>query len=114
MDPFSAEHILPRAAGGKTMLDNLALACQGCNGCKHSRTEAIDPVSNRLAPLYHPRQQRWHDHFAWNADCTLLIGLTPTGRVTILELQMNRLGLVNFRRVLYAAGEHPPDVMSDW
>ena len=28
---FSIEHIIPRQLGGETTLDNLALACQGCN-----------------------------------------------------------------------------------
>lgn len=28
---FSIEHILPISKQGKTTLDNLALACQGCN-----------------------------------------------------------------------------------
>ena len=111
MDPFSVEHILPRSAGGKSTLDNLALACLGCNSYKHTKTEAFDVVSNRMAALYHPRQQRWQEHFAWNADCTQLIGLTPTGRVTIVELQLNRPGLLNLRRLLYAAGEHPPEAM---
>lgn len=114
MDPFSAEHIVPRSVGGKTTLDNLALACLGCNSYKHTKTEGVDPVSNQKASLYHPRRQRWQEHFAWNTDCTLLIGLTPSGRVTILELQLNRPGLVNFRRLLYAAGEHPPEAMGLW
>jgi 5-methylcytosine-specific restriction endonuclease McrA len=28
---FSIEHIKPQSKGGETSLDNLALACQGCN-----------------------------------------------------------------------------------
>ena len=59
-------------------------------------------------PLFHPREQRWEEHFTWNSDFTLIIGLTPTGRATISALQLNRSGLVNLRRVLYAIGEHPP------
>ena len=105
---FSSEHILPRHLGGETTLNNLALACQGCNNHKYTKTEARDPLSGNLAPLYHPRQQRWHDHFAWNDDFSLIIGLTPIGRVTIEALQMNREELVNLRHVLYAMGEHPP------
>jgi hypothetical protein len=105
---FSIEHIIPRHAGGETTLDNLALACQGCNNHKYTKTEARAPVSDNLVPLYHPRQQRWHDHFAWSDDFTLVIGLTPTGRATIQALHLNREELVNLRRVLYAMGEHPP------
>jgi hypothetical protein len=38
----------------------------------------------------------------------MMIGLTATGSATIEALQLNRSGLVNLRRVLYAVGEHPP------
>jgi hypothetical protein len=38
----------------------------------------------------------------------LIVGLTPTGRATIEALKLNREPLVNLRRLLYAAGEHPP------
>jgi len=105
---FSVEHIKPRSVGGKTTLDNLALACQGCNNHKYNKIEAHDPVSSKMAPLYHPRQQQWYKHFSWSKDFTLIVGLTPTGRATVEALQLNREGLVNLRRVLYAAGEHPP------
>jgi hypothetical protein len=106
--PFSVEHIKPRSRGGKTTLDNLALACQGCNNHKYTKTEGRDLLGGDIVPLYHPRQQQWHDHFAWNDDFTLIIGLTPTGRATVEALQLNREGVVNLRRVLYAAGAHPP------
>jgi len=108
MQPFSIEHILPGSKRGPTDLDNLALACQGCNNHKYNKTHAPDPVTGDRVPLYHPRQQRWHDHFSWNHDYTLVVGLTPTGRATAAALQLNRPGLVNLRRILYAASEHPP------
>jgi hypothetical protein len=38
----------------------------------------------------------------------MIIGLTPIGRTTVEALQLNREGVVNLRRVLYAMGEHPP------
>ena len=105
---FSVEHIVPRDKGGATALDNLALSCQGCNGHKYNKTEGRDPVSRQFVPLYHPRQEQWRDHFVRSHDCTLIVGLTPTGRATVEELRLNREGLVNLRRVLYAMGEHPP------
>jgi hypothetical protein len=108
IQPFSIEHIIPRSASGETGLDNLALSCQGCNNHKYNKTEGRDPVSGDTVPLYHPRKQRWSNHFAWNDDFTLIIGLTPTGRSTVEALQLNREGVVNLRRVLYAMGEHPP------
>jgi hypothetical protein len=50
----------------------------------------------------------WEDHFAWNDDFTTVLGLTPTGRATVAALSLNRAGLINLRRVLYAVNEHPP------
>ena len=108
MPGFSVEHILPGSKKGPTGLDNLALACQGCNNHKYNKTDSPDPVTGDRVPLYHPRQQRWRDHFSWNHRCTVIVGLTPTGRATVEALQLNRAGLVNLRRILYLAGEHPP------
>jgi hypothetical protein len=109
-DPFSIEHIIPRSRGGPSQLSNLALACQGCNNRKYTSVESTDSVTGQTIPLYHPRQQRWNDHFAWSEDYTVVLGLTPTGRATIEKLQLNRPGIVNLRRVLALAGEHPPRI----
>lgn len=99
---------MPRVTGGQTDLDNLALACQGCNNHKYTRTEAIDTVTGDIVPLFHPRHHVWDEHFAWTEDFLLMIGLTPTGRATIEALKLNRTGVINLRRVLQAIGEHPP------
>ncbi|NJM07065.1 HNH endonuclease [Candidatus Gracilibacteria bacterium] len=105
---FSVEHIRPRDKGGLSMLENLALSCQGCNNYKYNKTDGIDPITGLPAPLFHPRQQMWGEHFTWNDDYTLMIGLTSTGRATVDTLQVNRPGVVNLRRVLYTSGDHPP------
>lgn len=107
-DTFSIEHILPLARSGSQTLENLALACQGCNNRKFISVEALDPVNGERVALFHPRLQRWDDHFMWSADATQIIGLTPTGRATCEKLQLNRAGVVNLRRVLTDAGWHPP------
>jgi hypothetical protein len=106
---FSLEHILPQSRGGKTTLDNLALSCQGCNNHKYTSTEGRDPVTKEPASLFHPRRQRWRDHFTWSPDYVYIIGITPTGRATVELLQLNRERLLNMRRVLHGAGEHPPE-----
>lgn len=108
--PFAIDHIIPLSRGGKTVLDNLALICQGCNGSKYNKVTAVDPITNRPLPLFHPRQHQWREHFAWNQSCTHMIGLTPIGRATIGTLQLNRPELINLRTVLYAIGDHPPEL----
>lgn len=105
---FSVEHIIPVSQQGETTVDNLALACQGCNNHKYNKTQGRDPVTLEVVNFYHPRQQQWEEHFIWNEDYTTIIGLTPTGRCTIEALKLNRPGLTNLRRILYKTGNHPP------
>jgi hypothetical protein len=87
--------------------ENLAFACQGCNNHKYTKTDAIDPVSGEVMPLFHPRRDRWRDHFVWSHDFSRIIGLTAKGRATVETLRLNRPGLVNLRRALFLHGEHP-------
>lgn len=105
---FVMEHIVPIAAGGETALNNLALACGGCNGHKHTKRMGSDPVSQIQVSLFHPRHQSWDEHFAWSADFLQVVGLTPAGRATVNALSLNRPGIVNMRRLLLLAGLHPP------
>jgi 5-methylcytosine-specific restriction endonuclease McrA len=105
---FSVEHIVPRDRGGTDSPGNLALSCQGCNNHKFTKVEGGDPATGDIVPLFHPRQQRWQEHFQWSEDFTHIVGTTRTGRATVEALHLNRPGLVNLRRMLRAAGEHPP------
>ena len=107
-EPFSVEHIVPRYTGGLTVESNLALSCQGCNNHKAIKTVARDPVTGLPASLFNPREENWSEHFTWSDDYTTVQGMTPMGRATVAALRLNREGLVNMRRVLYAMGEHPP------
>ena len=105
---FHCEHIRPRNAGGRTALDNLAWACPWCNGHKYTKTHAQDPHTGRRVSLFNPRRQRWSRHFAWSEDFMYVVGRTMTGRATVDALHLNRPQLLNLRRLLHAAGEHPP------
>ncbi|MDF5715577.1 MAG: HNH endonuclease signature motif containing protein [Rhizonema sp. NSF051] len=42
---FEFEHIIPRSADGKTVFENLCLACPSCNRYKSSRQTALDLIS---------------------------------------------------------------------
>jgi hypothetical protein len=107
-DPLSVEHVFPRSRGGDDSFENLAAACQGCNNHKYRSIEARDPQTGDMVPLFHPRRQRWREHFGWSLDATRVVGITPTGRATVELLRLNREGLVNMRRVLRREGMHPP------
>lgn len=56
--PFEIDHILARKHGGLTTEANLALACFYCNSYKGPNIAGIDPVSERIVRLFHPRTDR--------------------------------------------------------
>lgn len=107
--PMTVDHIIPRSQGGASQIDNLCLACRRCNEFKSDRTHAEDPLSSERIPLFHPRRDIWEHHFIWDDSGILLHGLTPTGRATILALNMNNPVIVAARRRWVSVGWHPPD-----
>ena len=106
-DDFHIEHIIPIYFKGSSDLINLAWSCDGCNSNKWRYVEGFDVETNMYAPLFNPRQDVWKNHFQWNEDFTMIVGLTATGRATVDLLKMNRLGLVNIHKVLFAYGVKP-------
>lgn len=80
-----------------------------CNRYKATRQSVEDPETEQLAPLFHPQQDDWHEHFSWSSDAAEIVGQTPTGRATIVALRMNRAQLVRVRHMWTAIGEHPPE-----
>ena len=107
-DPFSIEHIQPLSRGGSNDEDNLALSCLGCNLAKGVRMDAPDPVTGQRIALFHPRRDRWSEHFQWSENFLEVEARTATGRVTILSLDLNRQKLQNLRRALFSIEVHPP------
>ncbi|MHB8629199.1 MAG: HNH endonuclease [Aggregatilineales bacterium] len=99
------EHIVP-AFGDSP--DNLCLSCPNCNFSKAKAVAAVDPETNQVVALFHPRTQTWSEHFAWVNDGLLLQGLTMVGRATIARLKMNQQRVLTARRRWIAAGHHPP------
>ncbi len=102
------EHIIPIATGGTSTIDNLWLACDLCNSYKGMATHATDPVSDELAPLFNPRKQKWSEHFRWSEDSIRVIGMTATGRATVIALRLNNPILVEARQWWVKSGWHPP------
>lgn len=100
------DHIDPQ---GEDELDNLCLACANCNGSKHKATTALAPVTKAVVPLFNPRIQLWTDHFEWIEGATQIRGLTPTGRATVVRLQVNRPKMISARLRWVQNGYHPPD-----
>jgi hypothetical protein len=86
---FSIDHIIPRALGGSDNFDNLALACDACNGHKYQKQMAVDEARKKLVRLFNPRRDKWERHFHWNSTKTQIIGRTAIGRATINALKLN-------------------------
>jgi hypothetical protein len=106
--PFTVDHVVPVSQGGGGSLDNLALACVHCNRRKADRLQAVDPESDALVVLFHPRQHRWNEHFIWSADGLRIVGLSAIGRATIVALDLNRQRVVHIRAADVAVHRHPP------
>jgi hypothetical protein len=100
--PFQIDHIVARQHGGKPELENLALACIRCNRFKGPNVAGIDPSSGEVVRLFHPRRDRWAEHFVW--DGPELKPLTQIGQVTILVLLINDPEVVAVRKVLQDEG----------
>ena len=98
------DHIIPRKHSGKTVIENLALACLKCNKYKGSDIAAIDPIDNEITPLFHPRQQIWSEHFELFG--AFIIGKTNIGRATAAGLRLNDPARVNQRQELIALGRY--------
>jgi hypothetical protein len=45
-------------------LNNPALSCRSCNERKQDATDVRDPATEQIVPLFHPRRDRWEEHFA--------------------------------------------------
>lgn len=104
---FHIEHIAPQSSGGPDTLDNLALACPGCNLSKSNRTVVPDPETHASATLFNPRTERWSDHFVW--EDRRMVGLTATGRATVAALGLNHPRRVMIREAEEWFDLFPPD-----
>ena len=81
--------------GGSDDPAGLALACDRCNAYKGPNLTSIDPETESIVPLFHPRVDRWEDHFELRAG--QVCGKTQVGRATVRLLQMNAPRRVELR-----------------
>jgi HNH endonuclease len=100
------DHVIAEKHGGQTTLDNLALSCTVCNRRKGSDIGSVDPEMGNRVSLFHPRTQRWSDHF--RLDGAYIVGLTDVGRTTMAFLQLNAFERLMERDALIRAGRYPP------
>ena len=104
--PHEVDHIISQKHGGATESENLALSCALCNKHKGSDLASLDPDTGQIVPLYHPRRERWSDHFQLHGG--QFIPLTSTGRATVRLLQLNSPNQVEERNLLIEVGIFGP------
>ena len=103
--PFHVEHIIAISHRGGDGLENLALACQLCNLLKGPNLSGIDPDTEQLERLFHPRKDAWDEHF--RIPGATILGRTAIGRTTAWLLEVNSDDRVELRATLLELGEWP-------
>ncbi len=102
---FPVDHIISRKHRGPTTAANLALSCLRCNVAKGTDLGALVSRLRLLVRIYHPRQDRWSDHFRLNG--ARIVPLTDIGEATVQLLDLNSAGRLLLRRTLAKAGRYP-------
>ena len=97
------EHIVAKQHGGSDDPDNLALACHRCNLHKGPNLTGIDPRTEEVVPLFHPRRNRWFDHFAFEG--VRINGISAIGRATVHVLAMNDARRLEVREEVLKHGD---------
>jgi hypothetical protein len=111
---FTMDHILPVSIGGSDDLNNLALACRRCNERRYNFVAGFDPESQKVVPVFNPREQEWSEHFIWTFAGTVVKGLTPIGRATCNRFDLNDMrypeedSIRSTRQIWAQTGLHPP------
>jgi hypothetical protein len=85
--------------------ENLAFACYLCNRYKGSDIAALHPGTGELVRLFHPRQDRWPEHFRIAGP--ILVPLTNIGAGTSQLLRLNVPARVVERRLLQSLDRYP-------
>lgn len=64
MGEATLEHIWPQSQGGSDAVENLAVACSGCNrekGTRHDHGKVASRLGEVVAALRERRRERWRD-----------------------------------------------------
>lgn len=101
---FQMEHIISIKHGGKTHAENLALSCFYCNNNKGTDLGTL-VEQEEFTRFYHPRKDKWYDHFELNRH--VIVPKSLIGKGTIKILQLNQEKRLVERLALLEAGFFP-------
>lgn len=105
MYSHEVDHVIALKHGGKTVQENLVLACLPCNRHKGSDLTSLDPLTGEITPLFNPRTQVWSEHFELEGG--LIKGVSAVGRTTVFLLKMNEVKRLQLRQALASQGLYP-------
>ena len=103
--PHVPDHIISLRHHGQTNIENLAWSCYLCNHLKGCDLASLDPETGRVIRLFHPRKDRWSEHF--RLDGATIFPLTAIGRATAELLELNSWRSIAVRGNLIDAGRYP-------
>jgi hypothetical protein len=104
---FEIDHIDPVSNEGTHEIGNLSLACRACNSRKRDRRSALDEQTGMIVSLFHPRNDRWQDHFRHDLEKGTILGLTSCGRATVSALDLNHPQQISARFLWMKYGLFP-------
>ncbi|MCI0534017.1 MAG: HNH endonuclease [Verrucomicrobiales bacterium] len=102
--PHEVDHIIAEQHGGETVSENLAFACFHCNHLKGPNIASFDPTTGQIVRLFHPRRDRWEEHFRLAG--ARIVALSAIGRATVELLRLNAEERLAPRQALLAAGRY--------
>lgn len=132
LSQFHVDHIIPRrrwqaylqgsllskpkpTEASVDHLENFAWSCAFCNTSKGDRVAGRH--GQQSYPLFHPRRDRWNQHFTLTSDHFLIEGLTDIGRATVRALAFNssrQNGPLVIRHHALMRGMYPPEWARVW
>jgi hypothetical protein len=102
---FQIDHIVSLKHGGKTVSENLALACGFCNTNKGADLGTFLNSPKELVPFFNPREDDWHTNFEF--DRATIVAKTEVGAATIKIFGFNEIERLMERQILINAGLYP-------
>jgi len=96
--PHELNHVIAAQHGGRSLLENLALACYEGNHFKGTNVASVDPETGEPGFLFHPRHDRWSDDSL--LDGARVVPLTAKGRATAALLKFNIPAFLELREKL--------------
>ena len=99
------DHVVSRKHDGSDELENLAFACALCNANKGSDIASLAENPPKLTPLFHPRRDKWLEHFL--LANSLIETISAPGEATAKILKLNHPNRIAERKTLAQAGRYP-------